>query len=460
MKSTSKRSFGGSVDMTKGNEIRLLLKFTLPLLIGNIFQQFYNMVDSIVVGKYVNSNALGAVGSVGAINFLFFSLCFGLSSGIGILISQYFGAGKKEMVKKIIANSIYITLISGIVMSFVGVFLSKPILILMNTPKETFAYAHTYMIICNSAIFLVAAYNMVSSILRALGDSRTPLIFLVVACLTNIVLDLLFVVVFKLGVTGVALATVIAQVVAMIGSIIYGYRKNEYLHIEKRHLKFDREIFKKSFKIGIPLAAQNSLIAFSCMALQSVVNHYGATVMAAYTATGRVEQLVQQPFSSLGAAVSTFAGQNAGAGKMNRVKSGCKKSLLLVLGFGIFMIAIMFLFGESVIGIFVNEPEVIKMGSTGLKITSLMYTPLGAIYIMRGMLNGVGDTTFTMMNGIAEVVGRVGFALLFMMIPGIGVWGIWYTNGLTWIITALMNTFRFIQGKWKKKALVGRVKAA
>ncbi|MCR5623701.1 MAG: MATE family efflux transporter, partial [Lachnospiraceae bacterium] len=351
--------------MTKGNEISLLVKFTLPLLIGNIFQQFYNMVDSVVVGKYVNSNALAAVGSVGAVNFLFFSLCFGLSAGIGILISQYFGAGQKEMVKKIIANSIYITLLSGIVMSLVGVFLAKPILILMNTPKEILPYAHTYMVVVNSALLLVAAYNMVSCILRALGDSRTPLIFLVVACLSNIGLDLLFVIVFKLGVVGVALATVIAQVIAMIGSIVYGYRKNEYLHIEKKHMKFDSDIFKKSFKIGIPLAAQNSLIAFSCMALQSVVNHYGATVMAAYTATARVEQLVQQPFSSLGTAVSTFAGQNAGAGKMDRVKSGCKKSILLVVAFGVSMIAVMFLFGESIIGGFVNEAAVIKMGSTG-----------------------------------------------------------------------------------------------
>nr|MCR5202167.1 MATE family efflux transporter [Lachnospiraceae bacterium] len=417
---------------------------------------FYNMVDSIVVGKYVNSRALAAVGSVGSINFLFFSLCFGLAAGIGILISQYFGAGKKEMVKKIVANSIYITLISGAIMSVVGVFLSKPILILMNSPKETFAYSHTYMVIVNSAILLVAAYNMVSSILRALGDSRTPLIFLVVSCLLNIVLDLLFVVVFKLGVTGVALATVISQVIAMIGSIIYGYKKNEYLRIEKKHMKFDSDIFKKSFKIGIPLAAQNSLIAFSCMALQSVVNHYGATVMAAYTATSRVEQLVQQPFGALGTAVSTFAGQNAGAGKMDRVKSGCKKGLLLVCAFSMLMLSIMFIFGESIIGIFVNESDVIKMGATGLRITSLMYIPLGTIYTMRGMLNGVGDTTFTMMNGVAEVVGRVGFALLFMMIPAIGVWGIWYTNGLTWILTALMNTFRFVQGRWKKKSLVRR----
>lgn len=444
------------LDMTKGNETSLLLRFTLPMLVGNIFQQLYNMVDSIIVGRFVGTNALGAVGSVGSINFMFFSLCLGLGSGIGILISQYFGAGKDDYVKKIIANSIYITLGTGALMSICGVFFAGPILRFMNTPAENFADALTYMrIVCGFTV-VVAGYNTISAILRALGDAKTPLIFLGVASVLNIGLDLWFVMGFQMGVAGAAWATVISQFFAMLGSILFGYRKNEYLRLEKRHMGCNAEIVKKSFKIGIPVAAQNALIAFSCVALQSVVNRYGTTVMAAYTATNRVEGLVQQPFNSLGLAVSTFAGQNVGASQYDRVRTGVKKSVWLVAAFSVLMIAVMWLFGDHIVKIFIDEPEVVAIGARGLRITSMMYFGLGLIYVMRGMLNGVGDAMFAMMNGVAEVVGRVGFALMFMMIPAVGMWGVWYTNGLTWTLTGLVNVVRVLQGKWVTKAVVSK----
>lgn len=444
------------LDMTRGNETSLLLRFTLPMLVGNIFQQFYNMVDSIIVGRFVGTNALGAVGSVGSITFMFFSLCLGLGSGIGILISQYFGAGQADYVKKIIANAIYITLATGILMSVCGAAFADPILKLMNTPEETFADARIYMQIVCGLTVVVAGYNTISAILRALGDAKTPLIFLGVASVLNIGLDLLFVVPMKMGVAGAAWATVIAQFFAMLGSILFGYQRNEYLWLKKQHMEYDGEIVKKSFQIGIPVAAQNALIALSCVALQSVVNRYGAIVMAAYTATNRVEGLVQQPFNSLGLAVSTFAGQNAGAGQYDRVRTGMKKSVWLVAAFAILMIAVMWLFGEPIVRIFIDEPQVVEIGAKGLRITSLMYFSLGLIYVLRGMLNGVGDALFAMMNGLSEVVGRVGFALMFMMIPSIGMWGVWYTNGLTWTLTALVNLLRVLQGKWVTKAVVGK----
>ena len=312
-------------DMTKGNEVGLLLRFALPMLVGNIFQQLYNMVDSIIVGKFVGSNALGAVGAVGNLNFLFFSLCLGLASGIGILISQFFGAGKDDYVKKIIANSVYIITISGAVMSIISFVFARPILHLMNTPAENMEDAVIYMQIVCGATVIVAIYNGISSILRALGDSKTPLIFLIVSSFINVGLDLLFVLVFHWGVAGAAWATVIAQFISAIGSILFALSRNPYLRLEKRHFTVDNDIIKKSFQIGLPVAGQNAMIAFSCVALQSVVNNYGATVMAAYTATSRVEQLVQQPFGSLGTAVSTFAGQNVGAGKYDRVSTSWNK---------------------------------------------------------------------------------------------------------------------------------------
>ena len=441
-------------DMTNGNVAGLLLRFAFPMLIGNIFQQFYNMADSVIVGKFVGSNALGAVGSVGSLNFMFFSLCMGLGSGIGVLISQYFGAGQDEYVRKIIANAVYITIAAGMLMSLCGTILAKPILCIMNTPQENFVDALIYMRIVCGATVVVAGYNMISSILRALGDSKTPLIFLVAASGINIILDLIFVIVFHMGVAGAAFATVIAQVLAMLGSIWFGMRKNPYLQLKKRHFQFDREIFQNSLRLGLPIAAQNALVAFSCVALQSVVNRYGAIVMAAYTATSRVEQLVQQPFGSLGTAVSTFAGQNAGAGRYDRVSAGCKVSVRIVLIFSLIMVIVMFLLGDKIVGLFVNEPEVIGIGAKGLQITSLMYIGLGLIYVMRGMLNGVGDATFAMINGVTEVIGRVGFAWLLMMIPSVGLWGVWYTNGLTWALTGAANVIRVLQGKWKTKCVI------
>ena len=448
------------LDMTRGNVTNLLLRFTMPMLVGNIFQQFYNMVDSIIVGRFVGTNALGAVGSVGSITFMFFSLCLGLGSGIGILISQYFGAGQEDYVKKIVANALYITLATGVLMSLCGAVFAEPILHFMNTPVENFADALTYMrIVCGFTV-VVAGYNTISAILRALGDAKTPLIFLGVASVLNIVLDLVFVVPMQMGVAGAAWATVIAQFFAMLGSIAFGYRKNEYLRLEKRHMAYSGEIVKKSFRIGIPVAAQNALIAFSCVALQSVVNRYGTTVMAAYTATGRVEGLVQQPYNSLALAVSTFAGQNAGAGQYDRVRDGVKKSVWMVAIFSVLMIIVMWLFGEPIMRIFINETEVIAIGAKGLRITSMMYFGLGLIYVMRGMLNGVGDAFFAMMNGVTEVIGRIGFAFLFMMIPSVGMWGVWYTNGLTWTLTGLVNVIRVLQGKWVTKAVVDREKDA
>lgn len=447
-------------DMTKGNAAGLLLRFAFPMLIGNIFQQFYNMADSIIVGKFVSSDALGAVGSVGSLNFMFFSLCMGLGAGLGVLISQYFGAGEDEYVKKIIANAAYITIAAGMLMSLCGIICAKPILRIMNTPQENFADALIYMRIVCGATVIVAGYNMISSILRALGDSKTPLIFLVIASGINIILDLVFILVFKMGVSGAAYATVIAQFIAMMGSIWYGIKKNPYLQLKKRHFQADLEIFSNSLRLGLPIAAQNALIAFSCVALQSVVNNYGTVVMAAYTATSRVEQLVQQPFGSLGTAVSTFAGQNAGAGRYDRVTAGCKVSVKIVVIFSLIMVAVMFLLGDPIVALFVNEPEVIKIGAKGLQITSLMYIGLGMIYVMRGMLNGVGDVAFAMLNGVTEVIGRVGFAWLLMMLPSVGLWGVWYTNGFTWAITGAANVIRVLQGKWKNKCVTAAAKCA
>lgn len=441
-------------DMTKGNEISHIIKFTWPMLIGNIFQQFYNLIDSIVVGKYVGANALAAVGACGSLSFLFFSVCLGLSVGIGIIISQYFGAKEDEQVKRAIANSTYVIGVSGIIMSILGVVFARQILQLLNTPPEILNDSVAFLRISSGGMIAVAAYNAIAAILRALGDSTTPLIFLIASCAINVVLDLILVLEFGFGVSGTAFATVISQACAALGCLIFAMLKNPYFKLKKEHWKISKSIITKCIKIGVPVAAQNSLIAVSLVALQSVVNGFGETAIAAFTATSRVEQLIQQPFNSLGAAMSTFAGQNMGANKLDRVKKGYHKSILIVAGFSLLALLAAQFGGQAIMEVFVADEAVINLGEKALKITSCMYFSLGMIYVTRGVLNGTGDAFYAMINGFVEVVGRVGFSSSLAMIPFLGVWSLWLTSGLTWTITAIASVIRYRQGKWQDKSLV------
>ncbi|MDO5517349.1 MAG: MATE family efflux transporter [Clostridium sp.] len=441
-------------DMTVGSSTKHIIKFALPLLLGNLFQQFYNLVDSIVVGNYVGSNALAAVGACGSLNFLFFSLSGGLSVGIGIIVAQYFGAGDTSRVKDTIANAVYVLGAVCVIVSIIGIAFAPQILELLSTPEEIIYDSTVYLRTTCAGMIAIAAYNGVSSILRALGDSKTPLIFLVIACIMNIALDLVFVLYFGAGVFGVALATIISQAVSAITCTIYACRNVSYFKISKEEMNPDKEIILNSLKIGTPVALQSSLIAISCIVLQSVVNSFGATVVAAYTVTSRIEQVVQQPYGSLSMAVTTFTGQNIGAGKIERVKKGLYSSSIMVFTFSLLMLPVAYIFGDSIIRIFVNEQDVIEMGAKALRITSICYFPLGMIYIPRALLNGAGDAKFAMMNGMTEVICRIIFSNLFTRIASIGLWGVWITSGATWTVTAIVCLLRYAGGMWKTKAIV------
>ncbi len=441
-------------DMTEGNEVKLLLKFSLPMLIGNVFQQFYNLINSVIVGKFISSNALAAVGATASLNFLTFSICLGLSIGIGIIISQYFGAKKEEDVKSAIANAVYVIAVSGVIMSILTCLLARPILEVMRTPHEIIDDAVRFLRISAGGMIAVAAYNAIAGILRALGDSRTPLIFLLLSCGVNVGLDLLFVLEFGFGVAGTACATVISQALAALGCIIFALMTNPYFKLKKENMKIRWPIIQKCIKIGIPVALQNSMIAISLVALQSVVNGFGQVAVAAYTATSRIEQLIGQPFNSLGAAISTFAGQNIGAGKLERVKEGYRKSILIVAVFSLLALLAAQFGGNAIMSMFVKEAAVIELGAKAIKITSCMYFALGLIYITRGVLNGAGDAFYAMIYGFLEVGCRIGFSMGFALIPAIGVWSVWTTTGLTWAISAIASIIRYRQGKWEHKSLV------
>ena len=438
-------------NMTDGSELGHILRFSLPLLVGNLFQQLYNVVDSAIVGRYLGSDKLAAVGTTGSITYLFYTLCIGLATGAGILIAQRFGANDINAVKKLIANSAYALAALGALITVVSVIFAEPLLRFLDTPETLLPDAVSYMTISCAGTIAVAAYNWINSVMRSLGDSKTPLYFLIVASLLNAGLDVLFVVGFDWDVQGAALATIIAQGISALGSIIFAFRKNPCFKFVREQLALDPAIFGRCMVTGIPIALQNALVSVSMISLQRTANGFGEDVMAAYTASMRVEQLVQQPFASLNVAVSTFAGQNIGAGKTDRAVKGYKKAVLAGLIFAMVMLGVFMLLSRSIVGIFVQEQAVLDIGGKALKLTALFYFPLGLIHITRGMLNGAGDVGFALLNGIAEVVGRIGFAFLLVNFTDIGYWAVWGTTCLTWVLTAVMSLIRYGGGKWRRR---------
>ena len=327
----------------------------------------------------------------------------------------------------------------------------EPILRFLQVPESVAPGMRGYLLIIFAGLLATSLYNYLSCLLRALGNSTVPLVFLAVSAMLNIGLDLLFVCVFQFGVVGAAYATVISQGVSAAGSIVVGFRKNPYFKLTREDARIEGEACRRIISTGIPIALQNAMISVSMIFLQRTANGFGETVMAAYTATMRVEQLVQQPFASMNAAVSTFAGQNIGAGLQNRVIRGYHRSMLVTVGFALFIMGIFLAFGNQIVGMFVDEPEVIEIGGQALKLSCLFYVALGTIHTTRGLLNGAGDVVYAMINGFVEVAGRIGFAIILVHIPAMGWWAVWTTTCLTWVITALMSLIRYWQGKWKDK---------
>lgn len=438
-----------TTDMTKGSPLKHILIFTLPLLLGNLFQQFYNMTDSVIVGNYVGKEALAAVGSCSSMNFLFFSLNNGLGVGIGVIVSQYFGAKDNVNVRKAINNAYYVLFAVSLLITILGYAFTPAILRLLGSPDTIINSSITYMRITALGILGISLYNGVSAMLRALGDSKSPLYFLIFSSIVNVILDLLFVIKFNMGVMGVALATIISQYLSAITCIIYAQITMPYFKVSKEYIKPDWNIILKSIKIGIPLGLQSSFIAVSCMALQGYVNSFGENAIAAFTITGRIEQIIHQPYTSLGSAVTTFSGQNKGAGRNDRVRNGFWQATLVVFIFSMLLIPIAHIFGKPIVSIFVKDSAVIELAYKALKITSLCYFPLGMIYVPRALMNGCGDSTFALVNGFAEVLCRVIYSRAFMYFSLFGVWGIWITNAATWGSTCIVCMFRYFQGKWK-----------
>ena len=439
-------------DMTNGDPTKLILAFMLPMMMGNIFQQFYNIVDTIIAGRFIDARALAAVGSTGHITNLFFALGNGLATGIGIVVSQFFGAGNMKGVKKVITNALVIVTATSVFVGLLGFAFARPVLTyVMNTPEDILENAVAYMSITCVGFFGTALYNTISYIMRGIGDSKTPLYFLIGSSLLNVAMDLIFVIVFEMGVSGLAVATITAQILSAAGSIIYAFLRNPVFRIDRSDWKLDGSIIAKCYTIGGSMALQSGLVALSFVILQRVINSFDSVVVAAFTTTSKIENLVNMQFKALQDSLSTFTGQNIGARKGDRVRKGYQNGMKMMVLYAVAMIIIMGLFGDVLVKIFIDssETEIITYGSKAMRILSYFYLPLGTIYVCRGILNGAGDAKFPAISGASEMIGRIIFPAFLCSIPFIGAWGLWIATGITWTIVGVTAFIRFHMKDWR-----------
>lgn len=446
-------SISKAKDMTVGDPTSLILAFMFPTMLGNIFQQFYNIVDSIIAGRYISATAFGAVSSTGHITNLFFALGNGLATGIGIVTSHHFGRGDEASVKKVITNAFMLVSATSLAIGILGSVLSYPVLkYALNTPKELLGDAIAYMSITCAGFIGSALYNTINHILKGVGDSKTPLYFLIVSSFLNVGMDLIFVIYFDMGVVGLAVATIVAQALSAAASITFAFIANPMFKLKKSDFKLDLSIVKKCYQIGGSMALQSGLIALSFVILQRVINSFDYIIVIAFGATSKVENIVNMQFKAMGDSLSTYTGQNFGAGKGDRVKEGYKRGMIMMLIYVAIMIPFIWLFGDLLVKIFIKSSEemVLYYGSRAMRILSCFYLPLGTIYICRGILNGAGDALFPAISGAAEMIGRVVFPMALCALPFLGAWGLWVATGITWTIVGATAFARYHTRKWRK----------
>ncbi|WP_291573768.1 MATE family efflux transporter [Clostridium sp. UBA4548] len=440
-------------DMTRGSEAKLIFYFALPMLVGNVFQQLYNTVDSIIVGKFLGKDALAAVGTSFPIIFLLISLIMGVTMGSTILISQYFGAKDMDKVKKTI-DTAYITLFfASIFITILGLIIGGPILRLINVPEEIFAQSKEYLDITFIGLIGMFGYNSVSAILRGLGDSKTPVYFLIISSVINIVLDLLFILEFNMGVGGAAWATIISQAISFVLAVIYLNRRHKVFKINIRHLEFDKAILKDSIRIGLPSGIQQMVFSFGMMMLQGLINGFGGNTMAAYAAASKIDSFASMPIMNFGAAISTFVGQNIGANKPERVKKGLNTTLIMSTVMSIGIALILILFAKPLVEIFTNEPQVVVEGANYINIVAPFYFVVGAMFIINGVHRGAGEAIFPMIISILSL-WLIRLPIAYILSSFLGSNGIWWSIPAGWTFGAIATVIYYRSGKWKNKSLV------
>lgn len=431
-------------DMTKGSPMRLMIMFSIPILIGNIFQQFYNMVDAIIVGQYLGANALGAVGITGALTFLVLGFVWGMTGGFSVVAAQRFGANDADGLRHAVAMSVYLSIAISVILTVLSMVFARPLLVLMNTPPENLQDAYDYVIVIFAGITATVLYNLLAGILRALGDSKTPLYFLILSSLLNVVLDLLFIAVFHTGVAGAAYATVIAQLVSALLCLVYMMKKFPILRFHRRDWRFDMDSILAQLKLGLPMALQFSITAIGIIVMQAAINGFGATVVAAFTAANKVEQVMMQPGLTLGTTCATYAGQNLGAGRFDRIHEGAKKAFLLNVICALVSALLIVFLGKPMMHLFLraDQREAIDYGLRYLNIIAAFFLPLGTIFVFRNILQGIGKPFMPMMAGASELVMRCVFALLFARLASYD--GVCLSSPIAWIGAAVPLVIAYI----------------
>ncbi len=450
---TRSRIFGAR-DMTRGKPWKVLLAFSLPLLLGNMFQQLYNTVDSIVVGRYVGPQALAAVGTSFPAMMLMLALFMGVSTGTGIMVSQYFGAKDNESLSKTVHTAISLTVIVGVVISVAGYFFVPTLLTWLNTPADVFPMAETYLRIIFLGHIASLFYNILAGILRGLGDSITPLVFLIIATLLNIVLDLLFVVQFDMGVAGVAWATIISQAVSATFGFVRLRQMGGVLHIRLKDLKPDRMIAARMIRLGLPAGIQQATFSVANLLVQGLINGFGYVVMAGTNIVMRVDMFAMMPNFTFGMAMTTYSGQNVGARRMDRVLAGVKDGLKLGLGVSAGLTVLILVFGKALMHLFTDDQAVIVAGMRMLYIVACGYLGVTVNQILSGVMRGAGDTAVPMYNSlITMILVRLPIAFAVTRMTGTPD-GIYYSLLAAWMLGAVHIVWYYLRGKWKNKSVV------
>ena len=421
-------------DMTVGSPMKLILGFSVPLLFGFLFQQFYSVVDMVIVGQFLGVDALAAVGATGSINFLILGFCMGICNGFAIPVAQKFGAKDYSMMRRFVANSVWLSAFFAVVITVIVSLLCKNILQWMNTPEDIFRDSYIYILIIFLGIPAAFLYNILSGIIRSLGDSKTPLVFLIISSFLNIALDLLCILVLHMGVAGAAVATVISQLISGLLCFFYVVKKFEILHVTKEEWAVNTDYMKFLCSMGIPMGLQYSITAIGSVILQTAVNGLGSVAVASVTASNKVSMFFCCPFDALGSTMATYGGQNVGAGKLERLGKGLKASGLLGCVYSILAFVVLYFIGDNLIALFVDagETEILANARMMLLFSVAFYIPLAYVNIVRFLIQGMGFSTFAILAGVFEMIARAGAGLF--LVPAFGFVGVCLASPLAWIL--------------------------
>lgn len=444
-------------DMTQGSPMKLILGFTLPMIFGFLFQQLYNMADTMIVGRFLGVNALASVGATGSVNFCIIGFCMGICNGFAIPVAQRFGAKDERGLRRYVGNSAMLAAIFAVIMAVAAVLCCRPILTAMNTPADIIDGAYDYIVVIFAGIPATYLYNMLSGYIRSLGDARTPVVFLTMSSVLNIVLDLIFILVLHMGVAGAAWATVTSQAVSGIACLLYMIRHFPMLRLEKEDWKLHAHTAKILCKMGIPMGLQYSITAIGSVILQVAVNSLGAAYVAAVAAASKIGMLFGCPFDAMGATMATYAGQNVGARKLGRISKGLKSCVVIGAVYSLFALAVVFLLGERIGIPFIDggETQILHDIYLYMMMNVVFYFLLALVNIVRFLIQGLGYSMFAILAGVCEMAARsvVGF----LLVPKFGYPAVCLANGLAWIAADLFLIPAYYHVMKKLKVLFSSV---